>query len=94
VRKDTISTMSDGTTTQILCFFSKYIIILYSTLEYYHTLYLVLSRVEYELLAATNDNLTMVLPPPLSEIMSKHDEALGGIGKNLSADIWCQCALI
>jgi len=26
--------------------------------------------------------------------MSKHDEALGGIGKNMSADSWCQCALI
>ena len=46
------------------------------------------------LLAAANDNLTMMLPPPSSEIMPKHDEALGGIGKNISADSWCQCAMI
>jgi hypothetical protein len=26
--------------------------------------------------------------------MPKHDEALGGIEKNISVDSWCQCALI
>jgi hypothetical protein len=32
--------------------------------------------------------VTMVLPLPLSKIMPKHDEDMGGIGEKILADSW------
>jgi hypothetical protein len=33
--------------------------------------------------------VTMVLPPPSSEIMAKYDEDMGGIGKmNIGGQLW------
>ena len=44
--------------------------------------------------AANDKNDNGARSTPSSKIMPKHDEASGGIGKNISVDSWGQCALI